>query len=203
MSVVRPSLGAMDTTQLFLASDAALRSVVDRIDPRDLARPAPAEWSSTPDPTFRDILASHLYDEAWIPGVLAGRSVADGDELKGRDLLGDDPIGAYDAAHDAATAAVRAGVAPRTTFRFTYGDYPAEEGFGHLATYRAFQAWLIARHLGIAFQLDDDLVDGLTEHVLPHAEEWRQWGVFPPQIEPPASADAETRLLCAVGYWQP
>jgi hypothetical protein len=32
---------------------------------------------------------------------------------------------------------------------------------------------------------------------------WRQWGVFPPAIEPPAGADEETRLLCAVGHWEP
>lgn len=192
----------MTPEQLFLEADAALRSVIDRIDPTDLARPAPGEWTSTPDPTFRDIVFAHTYDEAWVPGVLAGRSVADGDEFADADLLGDDPIAAYDAAHDVATAAVRAGVAPDTVFRFQYGDYPAAEGLAHLATYRAFQAWLIAKHLGIPFRMSPALIDGLSEHVVPNADQWRQWGVFPPAIEPPAGADDETRLLCAVGYWE-
>lgn len=112
----------METSQLFLASDAALRSVVDRVTPHDLDEPAPAEWSRTPNPTIRDILNAHAYDEAWIPGVLAGASIADGDDLRDRDLLGDDPIAAYDALNDIATAAVRAGVDPGKTFRFQYGD---------------------------------------------------------------------------------
>ena len=193
----------METDQLFLASDAALRSVIDRIDPADLDKRAPAEWSSAVDPSIRDILRAHAYDEAWVPGVLAGASIADGDDFRSRDLLGDDPIAAYDALNDAASTVVRAGVAPGAIFHFQYGDYSAQEGLVHLALYRAFQSWLIAKHLGIPFQLSSEIVAGMTEHVLPKADEWRSFGVFPPAIEPPADADAETRLLCAVGYWVP
>lgn len=193
----------METTQLFLLSDAALRSVIDRVTPDDLDRPAPAEWSQTPTPTIRDILNAHAYDEAWVPGILAGASVADGDHLRGIDLLGDDPIRAYDTLNDAATAAVREGIDPAQTFRFQYGDYAAKEGLVHLALYRAFQAWSIARYLGIPFQLSPEIIAGMNEHVVPNAEEWRGFGVFPPAIEPPADADDETRLLCAVGFWVP
>ena len=192
----------MRTDELFLQADAALRSVIDRIDPADLSRPAPQEWTSTPDPTFRDILFAHAYDEAWVPGVLAGKSIVDGDEFREADLLGDDPIASYDRLNDTATEAVHQGVEPGTVFHFQYGDYSAEEGFAHLATYRAFQAWLIAKHLGIPFHLPPELIAGLNELVVPHADEWRQWGVFPPAIDPPADADEETRLLCAVGYWE-
>lgn len=192
----------MESDELFLRSDAALRDVIDRIDVADLDRLAPAEWTTTPEPTFRDILFRHAYDEAWIPDVLAGHAAADGDDLKDADLLGDDPIAAYDALNDAAKAAVRSGV--RTdTFRFTYGDYPADEGFLHLATYRAFQAWSIAKHLGIPFHLGSELVGGFDELVVPHADEWRHWGVFPPAIDPPEGADDETRLLCTLGFWVP
>lgn len=193
----------METNQLFLAADAALRSVIDRIMPDDLDKLAPAEWSRSPDPTIRDILRAHAYDEAWVPGVLAGASIADGDDLRDRDLLGDDPIAAYDALNDTAMAAVREGVAVAAIFRFQYGDYPAEEGLVHLAVYRAFQAWLIAKQLNIPFHLSPEIIAGMNEHVVPNAEEWRSFGVFPPAIDPTAVADDETRLLCAVGYWVP
>ena len=43
----------------------------------------------------------------------------------------------------------------------------------------------------------------MNEHVVPNAELWRGFGVFPEPIDPPAGADDETRLLCAVGYWKP
>ena len=191
----------MRTDELFLEADAALRSVIDRIDPADLSKPAPKEWTSTPDPTFRDIVFAHAYDEAWVPDVLAGKSPADGDEFRNADLLGDDPIASYDRLNDTATAAVREGVASGTTFRFQYGDYSVEEGFAHLATYRAFQAWMIAKHLGIPFRMSPELIAGLNENVVPHADEWRQFGVFPPAIDPPADADDETRLLCTLGFW--
>jgi hypothetical protein len=182
----------METTQLFLASDAALRSVIDRVTPEDLDKSAPVEWTQIPAPTILDIVRAHAYDEAWVPGVLAGASSVDSDDLRDRDLLGDDPIAAYDALNDIATAAVRAGVDPGTTFRFQYGDYPSEEGLVHLALYRAFQAWSIAKYLNIPFRLSPELIVGLNEHV-----------VFPPAIDPPADADDETRLLCTVGFWVP
>ncbi len=194
----------MDTSALFTGSDAALRRVVDRIGPDDLRRPVPPEWTQgATEPVLRDVLAAHAYDEAWIPDVLAGRSVADGDPWRGTDLLGDDPVAAYDALNDTAGAAVARGVRPGTVFRFQYGDYPADEGFAHLATYRAMQAWSIAHLLGIEFRLGPDLVAGLNEHVVPHADEWRAWGVFPPAVTAPEGADEETVLLCTLGYWQP
>jgi len=194
----------MNADELFLASDAALRDVIDRLTPEQLAQGAPQEWTGqTTDPTIRDVVAAHAYDEAWVPDVLAGRAVADGDPWRGRDLLGDDPIAAYDALHDTATAAVREHYDPDAVLHFQYGDYPASEGLLHLATYRGFQSWLIAKHVGLPFRLPEAVVEGMKELVLPQAEMWREWGVFPPAIEPPAKADAETRLLCAVGYWHP
>ena len=192
----------MTPTELFLHADAALREVIDQLDPADFSAPVPKEWSQLESPTLLGILGRHAYDEAWIPDVIAGRAAADGDAHADVDLLGDDPIASYDALNDTATAAVRSGDIAET-FRFTYGDYPADEGFAHLATYRAFQAYSIAKHFGIPFHLSPELIAGFNEHVVPHADEWRQWGVFPPAIEPPAGAGAETRLLCTLGFWQP
>lgn len=194
----------MDPRDLFTSADAALRSVVDRLSPDDLTRSVPPEWSRISDhPTVRDVLFAHTYDETWVPAVLRGEASADGDPHREADLLGEDPVAAYDAAHDRASAAVAEGVQAGTVFRFQYGDYPADEGFAHLAMYRGFQAWSIAHHLGMPFHLDADLIEGLNEHVMPHADEWRAYGVFPPAIEPPAGADEETVLLCKAGYWQP
>jgi hypothetical protein len=190
----------MTPAELFLHADAALRAVIDQLDPADFSAPVPKEWSQLESPTLLGILGRHAYDEAWIPDVLAGRAAADGDPYADVDLLGDAPIASYDALNDTATAAVRSGDIAET-FHFTYGDYPADEGFAHLATYRAFQAYSIAKHFGIPFHLSSELIAGLNEHVTPYADEWRQWGVFPPAIEPPADADEETRLLCTLGFW--
>ena len=45
-------------------------------------------------------------------------TIVDGDNLRDRDLLGDDPIAAYDALNDIATATGRSAIDPGATFRF-------------------------------------------------------------------------------------
>src|SRR5690242_17387404 len=139
----------MTPRELFLASDAALRSVIDRIPADALDRPAPREWSGKPDPTFRDILAAHAYDEAWIPDVVAGRTIEEVGDAHAGDPLGDDPIAAYDRINDTATAALADEPADDAVAHLSYGDRPLSEAYLHMATYRGFQAWSIAHELGI------------------------------------------------------
>lgn len=190
----------MNERELFLQSDAALRSVIDRIGPEQLELAAPAEWSSRQNPTLRDILASHAYDEAWVPDVLAGRTIEEVGDRHAGDLLGADPVAGYDRVNDAATAAVQAHTDLDAVAHLSYGDFPVREYFVHVAVYRAFQAWQIARHLGIDYSLPSELVEGLWEHVGPQVDAFRQMGVFPAEIEVPADADSQTRLLARVGY---
>ncbi|MEO6533599.1 MAG: hypothetical protein ABIO06_08500 [Pseudolysinimonas sp.] len=197
----------MRERDLFLHADAALRSVIDRLAPSDLALTVPPEWSGghrAVAKTMRDIVGRHAYDEAWIPDVIAGRTADEvGDRWSG-DLLGADPIAAYDAINDLATAAVSdPAFDPNSTAHLSYGDYPLAEALVHMSMYRTFQSWQIAKHVGLDFHLPDSLVSENNELVMPNAELWRSFGVFPPAIEPPADADAETVLLCAAGYWHP
>jgi uncharacterized protein (TIGR03086 family) len=193
----------MKQRELFLQADAALRAVIDRITPDQLDRPAPAEWSSTPNPTLRDIVAAHARDEAWVPDVLLGRTIEDAGATYDGDLLGDDPIARYDRINDTATAAVQEEFDPEKIVHLSYGDYPVRVYLEHISTYRAFQAWSIARQLGGDGALPDRLVDLLWELIGPQIDDYRAMGVFPPEVKPPHGADRETLLLCRVGYWVP
>jgi hypothetical protein len=193
----------MKQRELFLQADAALRSVIDRIPLDQLDRPAPAEWSVTPNPTLRDVLAAHARDEAWVPDVLLGRTIEDAGGTYDGDLLGDDPIGRYDRLNDLATAAVTEDLDPEKIVHLSYGDYPLREYLEHISTYRAFQAYAIARHLGWDDALPDRLVDLLWELIGPQIDDFRAMGVFPPEIKPPPGADRQILLLCRVGYWVP
>lgn len=193
----------MKQKELFLQSDAALRSVIDRITPEQLSRPAPTEWSRTPDPTLLDILAAHARDEAWVPDVLLGRTIEDAGGTYDGDLLGDDPIARYDRINDLATAAVNEDLDPAKIVHLSYGDYPLGVYLEHTSTYRAFQAWSIARHLGWDYSLPEPLVELLWEVIGPQIDDFRAMGVFGPEAPVPAGADRETQLLCRVGYWVP
>ena len=193
----------MKQKELFLQADAALRSVIDRIPAEQLDQPAPAEWSMTPNPTLRDILAAHARDEAWVPDVLLGRTIEDAGGTYDGDLLGDDPIARYDRLNDVATAAVNEDLDPEKVVHMSYGDYPLREYLEHTSTYRAFQAWSIARQLGWDYSLPAPLVDTLWDVIGPQVEGFRAMGVFPPEIKPPHGADRQILLLCRVGYWAP
>lgn len=184
-------------------SDAALRDVIDMIDLDQLDRHVPAEWSRKPDPTLRDILGYHAYDEAWVPDVLAGRTAEEVGTRHDGDLLGDDPIDNYDAINDVATDAAMRDLDPAKIVHLSYGDYPLADYLVHISTYRAFQAWSIAHFLGLDFELPDALVDLLWEILGPQIDEFRAMGVFPPEVEAPAGASREVQLLARVGYWVP
>ena len=187
---------------MFLQADAALRSVIDRITPAQLDLPAPAAWSRTENPTLRDILALHAEDEAWLPAVLAGRTIEEvGDTYQG-ELLGDDPIGNYDRINEATTMVVMADLDPDKVVHLSYGDYPLAEALQHTALYRAFQAWSIASHIGLDYSLPNELVENLWEQIAPDIELWRGFGVFPPEVPVPEGANREVQLLGKAGYWR-
>lgn len=193
----------MNEKELFVQSDEALRSVIDRVTPDQLTFAVPADWSHKENPTLRDIVAYHVYDEAWVPDVLAGRTPEDvGDRFDG-DLLGDDPIASYDRVHDAAIAAVNVHSDMDAVTHLSYGDFPASEFLVHTALYRAFQAWSIAKHLGFAFSLSDSLVEGLWDHVGEQIDAFRAIGVFPPEVAAPEGANREIQLLARTGYYVP
>lgn len=193
----------MNRQDLFLMSDAALRDVIDMIDPDQLSLAAPAEWSRKPNPTLRDIVAAHAFDEAWVPDVLAGRTAEEVGSRYDADLLGDDPIASYDEINDAATDAVARDLDYDTIVHLSYGDFTAGDYLEHTSIYRAFQAWSIAHFLGLGYALPDPLVDGLWEIIAPQIDAFRAMGAFPPEVDVPEGSDSQTRLLGKAGYWRP
>jgi hypothetical protein len=193
----------MKERELFLLADEAIRYVIDRITPDQLELAVPEDWVRVPNPTLLDVVAAHAYDEAWVPDVLAGRTIDEVDDKYGGDLLGGDPLAAYDALNDAARVAVNRAGDPDDVAHLSYGDFTVAEYFQHTAIYRAFQAWSIAKLVGLDFHLRPELVDALWQQIGPQIDDWRAMGVFGPAIEVPADADDETRLLAATGYWRP
>jgi hypothetical protein len=189
--------------QTFLAADAALREVIDQLTPAQLKLAVPAEWSSNKTPDLSGILANHAKDEAWVPDVIAGKTIGEvGDKWSG-DLLGSDSIGSYDKLNDLATAAVSKPIAEGQIAHLSYGDFPVEDFLQHTSYYRGFQAPLIAKLAGIPFSMSDNLIDLLWSSVEPQIDQLRALHVFGPPVEAPDDADRETLLLCMTGFWRP
>jgi hypothetical protein len=188
--------------QLFLAADAALREVIDQFTPATLTLAVPAEWSTNKTTTMAGLLANHAKDEAWVPDVIAGKTMDDvGDAWKG-DLLGSDPIGNYDKLNDLATAAVSKPIADGQIAHLSYGDFPVGTFLEHTSYYRGFQAPLIAQVAKIPFHMSDDLIDMLWSSVEPQIEDLRKIHVFGPPIEVPDGSDRQALLLGMTGFWR-
>jgi len=200
MSFAAATVARMKKPEVFLLSDSTLRTVIDSLTSTELEMSAPAAWSRSTDPTLRDIVAAHVRDEAWVPDVLEGRTIEEVGDTWNGDLLGDDPIAAYDRAHDRATAAVVAGFPADLIVHLSYGDYPVDEFFEHSAYYRTFQAWSIAHLVHRDIALPAALVDAVWDLVMPQLGSLRAINVFPPEVEVDAGADKQTRLLGKTGF---
>src|SRR5947209_12146608 len=117
----------MSEEHVFILSEQALADVIDQIrdDQWEQRRP---EWFQTGgqrDLTLREIVNYHAYDSAWVPDVLAGKTIAEvGDKYDG-DLLGTDPKGSYRRYSERAIAAVQQLDTLDTVVHLSYGDFPA------------------------------------------------------------------------------
>jgi hypothetical protein len=71
----------MNEAEVFVLADRALNSVVAQIRDDQWDRPMPPTFvrrSTAQVPTLREILNYHAYVDAWVPDVLAGKTMADG-----------------------------------------------------------------------------------------------------------------------------
>ena len=80
------------------------------------------------------------------------------------------------------------------------GEMPIEMAVGRIyASDVLIHTWDLARAVGGDEKLDEDAVVQAHKGLEPMDAMVRQPSVFGPKVEPPAAADAQTKLLCFVG----
>src|SRR5215472_17729152 len=186
---------------VFVLSERALCNVIDQIQDQKWDQITP-DWFQTGrqgKPTLRAIINYHAYDSAWVPDVLAGKTMAEVGSTYDGDLLGNDPKGSYRRYSERAIAAALQLQDPEQVVHLSYGDFPAREYFKHITSFRGFRAYDIARWIGIDTTLAPELVQGLWDELLPEIDVWRQIGVFGPPVAVPDDAPLQDRLLGMVG----
>lgn len=193
----------MSETRTFVLADHALEGVVARIrdDQWDMAMPATfARRDSEEVPTLRTIISYHAYDDAWVPDMLAGRTIDEvgADAFKG-DLLVDDPKGGFSAIVAKACAAAEQLDDLERTVHCSFGDFSAREYLWQVSSFRGLRAHDIARVIGVEPELPAELVQGIWDEISPHADEWRSYGVFPQAVPVPDDAPLLVRLLAITG----
>ena len=174
----------MNEQDVFVLADRALNRVVEQIadDQWDMQMPASFARSGDADniPSLRTIIAYHAFDDAWVPDMLAGRTMDEVGKTKFEgDLLGQDPKTAFAAIVDKACAAAEQLNDLDRTVHCSFGDFPAREYFWQINSFRGLRAWDIAKVIGVDPTLPDELVQGLWDELSPVADAWRQYRRLP------------------------
>jgi uncharacterized protein (TIGR03086 family) len=145
-------------------------------------------------------LVHHLVEEQrWAPPLFAGQTIAEvGDRFDG-ELLGDDPVGACQAAAAEAVVAVCAAGALDRTVHLSFGDYLGSEYALQLAADHLVHAVDLARALGTDETVDGEAAAALRDWFGPTEVVWRGMGVIGPRVEVPGEAGAIAQLLGMMG----
>jgi len=135
----------------------------------------------------------------WVPELVGGKSIAEvGDRLDG-DVLGDDPVAAYDASAEVAAEAFRGPGALERLVGVSYGPVPGSVYCGHRFLDVLIHGWDLAASTGQDTALPDDLVAACWAVVEPEQEALEASGMFGTQLAVAPDADPETRLLGLLG----
>jgi uncharacterized protein (TIGR03086 family) len=115
------------------------------------------------------------------------------------DLLGDDPLAAYDAACQSAQAAVEEPGALEGICRTSHRDFPAAMWINIRIMDMFVHGWDVAEATGQDHQLDPELVEVVYRDWQPQEAMLRQSGMFGPVPPLPPDANLQARMLALFG----
>jgi uncharacterized protein (TIGR03086 family) len=181
----------MDDRKLYRAATDQFAARVHLIGDRwDAATPC-AGWN------VRALVHHVVEEERWAPPLFAGATIDEvGDRLAG-DLLGADPVGAFDRA--AAEALTAVDDASDGLVHLSFGDTPRAEYTVQLAADHLVHAWDLARALDDDDVLDVEAVTAVREWFGPREAVYRDAGVIGARVPVPPDADPQTVLLAMFG----
>jgi uncharacterized protein (TIGR03086 family) len=183
-----------DIAALHRSSLEATRAVVAAIEPDQLECPTPcAGWD------VRTLLNHVISGNFWAAELAAGKTIAEvGDRLDG-DVLGGDPLDAYDRSAKAAAVAFEAPGALEAPCAVSYGPVPGAVYAGHRFIDVLVHGWDLARATGQDTTLDPALVDGCLEVALPQQDMLTGSGMFGASRDLGPGAAPQARLLALMG----
>jgi len=152
-----------------------------------------ADWD------VRELVRHLVYESVWTAPIFEGRTIAEvGDRFEG-DLLGDDPIGAWDASAGPAVDAVQGEGAMGRIVHLSFGDVPGEEYASQLFADYLIHSWDLATAIGADDALDGELVEACTAWFTGREALYRAGGAIADRPPIPEDADPQTRLLAMFG----
>jgi uncharacterized protein (TIGR03086 family) len=169
---------------------------------RSIAGVRDDQWQSRSDCeawTVRELVNHIVTGNYWAAELGAGLSIEDvGDRLDG-DVLGTDPLRAYDDSSLVAAAVFRAPGAMEAPCAVSYGPVPGEVYAGHRLLDVLIHGWDVAEATGQDTTLPTDLVEATWAVVEPQKDMLLGSGMFGADHTMPPGADRQTALLMLLG----
>lgn len=165
-----------------------------RVDQRQWRNPTPCtEWN------VHDLVSHLVYEQLWVPPLLAGRTMDEvGDRFDG-DVLGTDPLRAWTEAATAARSAWTRPGALNRTVHVSSGRIDAADYGWQMTLDLAVHGWDLATAIGAPDPIDPDVAVTLLEEIGPEIEQWQGAGIFAPPVPIADDASPAARLLGLVG----
>ena len=186
-------MGTDDIAGLHRQALAATRKTVAGIGDDQWEQPTPCQgWS------VRELLNHVVAGNWWAVELAGGRTIDDvGSALDG-DVLGSDPLDAYDRSADAAAVFEAPGALERPC-AVSYGPVPGFVYAGHRFIDVLIHGWDLASATGQSTDLDPQLVDACWAVITPQLELLQASGAFGRDLRDHGAATPQASLLAALG----
>jgi uncharacterized protein (TIGR03086 family) len=169
---------------------------------RSMAGIGADQWelvSDCDDWTVRELVNHVVTGNYWAAELGSGLTIEQvGDRLDG-DVLGTDPLRAYDDSSLVAAAVFRAPGAMERPCAVSYGPVPGEVYLGHRFIDVVVHGWDVAKATGQDTTLDPELVEACWTVIEPQKEMLLGSGAFGTDHEAEPGADRQTALLELLG----
>lgn len=191
--------------ELFAFAEAVLVEVLGRIrkPDRDILLPPLSDLPGASEETeLWSVVEQYAYDDACVPGVLAGDTagVLDRQELR-RDLDGAEPQAVIVRVAEAASTAARAASDGDALVHASYGVVSTRHYLLRLTVNRSLVAHYVAAYLGsTACPLPEELARPMLELTQPDAAQWRALGIFREPMPVPDLASRRDTFLLTAGH---
>ncbi|MBV9324747.1 MAG: TIGR03086 family protein [Chloroflexi bacterium] len=160
----------------------------------------PDQWRNacTSEGDVRGLVNHLVSGQLWTAELLHGKSGDPNPDLEG-DLLGRDPLAAYDAACAAAQLALEESGALERVCQTSHGEVPAAVYASTRIMDVFVHGWDLAQATGQEQRLDGELCEVVYRDRKPRQAMLHQSGMFGPAPDVAADASAQTRMLALFG----
>ncbi|WP_344327120.1 TIGR03086 family metal-binding protein [Kitasatospora putterlickiae] len=172
---------------------AAFTERVRLVTPDQWDAPTPcADWS------VRELVNHLTGEQLWVPELLMGATLSEVGARFDGDVLGDDPVGAWTAAADAAREAFAVPGATALTVHLSFGDVSGQYYLDQLTADAVVHTWDLAEGTGRLTRLPEDLVDFALAEYTGYGD-LSGSGLFDPPLPVADDAGPQTRMLALTG----